>query len=116
MYITNRQSWVKEPAPPEVIACHQPYQLNLSLLGLAFGLTGFALYYINRTFFLHVRAKRKIVVREALRWLSWIFFALFLLYFLQLEYRPPRPECPVDGLLLKGRHLPEFLQPLYLRR
>lgn len=114
MYITNTSN---RPSPVECpVVCEQPLRLDINLLGAVFGLTCLALYFANKKFFLHARSKKKKLISQILTGSFFILLLLFLLYFIKLEYKPAKASCQSEGVLLRGKLLPDIWPPLYTTR
>lgn len=114
MYITqpiNKAAPVVQKAecPPQ---CSPALYADFNLLGLIFGLSCLATYFIKKKFLTPARSNRKKLAVKILYWVKWILLALFILYFIQIEYQPPTNSCPVEGIMLRFDLLPDLLRPL----
>jgi len=116
MYITqpiNRAEPVVQETgcPPQ---CPPALYANINFLGLIFGLSCLATYFIKKRFLTPARSNRKKLAVKILYWIKWILLALFILYFIQIEYQQPEGVCLIEGIMLRFGLLPDLLHPLLI--
>ena len=116
MYITqpiNRTApIIQETVCPA--QCPPVLYANINFLGLIFGLSCLTTYFIKRKFLTPARSNRKKLAVKILYWIKWILLALFILYFIQIEYQKPEGVCLIEGIMLRFDWLPDLLHPLLI--
>jgi len=111
MYITTNLNRPNPVVCP--VVCEQPLRLDINLLGTIFGISCLVVYLVKKKFFLHVWLKKKKLISRMLTGSFFILLFLFLLYFIRLEYKPAGAQCRSEGILLRGKLLPDIWPPLY---
>ena len=115
MYITTNNNTAEQAANPVEcpVICEQRLYAYINLLGVSFGIICLAIHLVKKKYFRHPRSRKKKIIQRSLTVAFWIFLALFLLYFLKIEYHDVNGGCAVRGILLNGGLLPDFLYPIY---